>query len=140
MNLRNAGMKAANDVSVSVKADGVRFINFSSQPFLSTHFRAISGTAFQTGQAILEIDVLPPDSQLNVTGYINTLKSGPYPILKVSMFSKESNGYGIIHTNIIFTVIVVFSIGASVAIAALWYRYQYRKEIKEYDYKIKFVR
>lgn len=66
--IHNYGIVAANDVVISMNSDseGVRFLNFISNPFLpnSTQFE-------NTGDAAFKIEVLPPRAENTITSEVN---------------------------------------------------------------------
>ena len=101
--INNLGSEAAKNVVLSLKADKVRFVKFTSDPVLS---EASTKNTSDIGNAFFNLQSLPPRSLTFVTADLDTSKN-PDGTLTTFLRGDETVGYhGSVPTIIIYSIYV----------------------------------
>jgi hypothetical protein len=119
--INNLGSETAKNVVLSLKADKVRFIKFTSDPVLSEKSTKITN---DSGNAFFNLQSLPPRSLTWVTADMNTSEN-PDGTLTTFVRGDETVGYhGSVPTIIIYSIYVGILLYVSiVTIRESWWRW-----------------
>jgi hypothetical protein len=122
--LYNFGIVSANNIIVSLYPIHGEFMSLQSIPYLSKNF--ISN---DTRNGFSEIKILPPQSEVLVTGKINTaginskIPSAPHVKPHVKVFSDEWSGYSKQEIGLIISVYIVVLYALIGIFMYLWRKY-----------------
>jgi hypothetical protein len=117
----NLGSETAKNVVLSLKANDVTFVKFSSDPVLSEKSTEIE---YSTGNAFFNLQSLPPRSQTFVTTELDASKN-PDGTLTTFIRGEETVGYhGSVPTIIIYSVYVgTLAYVSIITIKESWWRW-----------------
>jgi hypothetical protein len=113
IDIDNLGLASANNVIVSVIADNVNFSNSQSTPYLADHFKVDES---KNGTLFLEIDIIPPRSEVIIETQLDGLNPDPKSGQDVIPYVRSDEKVGFYNTIITsvfylllgFTYIFVF--------------------------------
>jgi hypothetical protein len=126
--ISNYGMGPAKNVLASITANNVTFLNFSSEPYLSSkYFKPENLTVNYSKHGFFEIDTLPSGAQLVVKGYANISAASEPTEFDVKVFSDKVIGYGSWHKDLIVHLVIGFLIVATGLLLAIRYYYYYHR-------------
>jgi hypothetical protein len=115
--LHNVGVATLNNVVGSVDID---IINFTSQPFLSDNFKNVTDS---NGNGFFKIEVLPPQSDVNIIVEMNTTGHNPEDSVATYIAADEWRGYATWVVHAINIVALAVAIILSYYAIDIWRKY-----------------